>query len=183
MAKRSTKEAALTNVDEYLEQSISAPFPQGIQPMLATLVDKATDEHGWLYEIKWDGYRAIAYINTSYKDAYLPKGEVDLRSRNNKPFNEKFYTLYQVLKTWKINVVIDGEIAVLNQQDLADFSGLQSWRSEADGQLVFYIFDILWLNGKDVTGLPLTERRDILRSVMPDIPLVKLSENFDEKCK
>ena len=169
-----------TNVDEYLKKSNSSPFPQDIQPMLATLVDKAIDEPGWLYEIKWDGYRAIAYLNNSYEDAYLPKGEVDIRSRNNKSFNEKFYPLYQVLKTWKINAVIDGELAVLNEKGMADFSGLQSWRSEADGQLAFYVFDILWLNGKDVATLPLTARREILRSVMPGIPLVKMSENFDE---
>lgn len=169
-----------TNVEEYLEKSNSSPFPQDIQPMLATLVDKATDEPGWLYEIKWDGYRAIAYLNNSCEDAYLPKGEVDIRSRNNKSFNEKFYPLYQALKTWKINAVVDGELAVLNEKGMADFSGLQSWRSEADGQLAFYIFDILWLNGKDLTGLPLTTRREILRSVLPAIPLIKMSENFDE---
>lgn len=170
----------VTNVDEYLKESKSSSFPQDIGPMLATLVDKPTDEPGWLYEIKWDGYRAIAYLNNSYKNAYLPKGEVDIRSRNNKSFNEKFYPLYKALKGWKVNAVVDGEIAVLNEKGIADFSGLQSWRSEADGQLAFYVFDILWLDGKDVTDLPLTVRRDILRSVMPGIPLIKLSENFDE---
>ncbi len=181
MANQTTKDAtAVTNVEEYLKKSNPSSFPQDIQPMLATLVDKATDDLGWLYEIKWDGYRAIAYINNFYKDAYLPKGEVDLRSRNNKSFNEKFYPLYNALKSWKINAVVDGEITVLNEKGLADFSSLQSWRSEADGQLAFYVFDILWLNGKDVTDLPLTERRDILRSIMPHIPLIKLSENFDE---
>ncbi|MDQ6843812.1 MAG: non-homologous end-joining DNA ligase, partial [Bacteroidota bacterium] len=170
----------VANVTGYLPKGKPASFPENIAPMLATLVDKPLNEPGWLYEIKWDGYRAIAYINNSYKDAALPIGEVELRSRNNKSFNEKFYPLYTALKGWKINAVVDGEIAVLNDRGTADFSGLQSWRSEADGQLVFYLFDILWLEGNDVTGLPLTGRRELLRSIMPDDPLIKLSENFNE---
>jgi ATP-dependent DNA ligase len=72
--------------------------------MLATLVDKPFDEPGWLYEIKWDGYRALALCND---------GEVNLVSRNNKSFNEKFYPVYNAVKEWGINAVIDGEIAVL----------------------------------------------------------------------
>jgi bifunctional non-homologous end joining protein LigD len=57
-----------------------------------------------LYEIKWDGYRALALCND---------GEVNLISRNNKSFNEKFYPVYNAVKEWGINAVIDGEIAVL----------------------------------------------------------------------
>src|SRR5438105_2910480 len=111
-----------------------APFPKRVQPMLATLVDKPFDEPGWLYEIKWDGYRAIAMLN---------KGKVSLISRNNKTFNEKFYPLYETLKNWKIDAVIDGEIAVLNENGVSDFGSLQNWRSEADGELIYYVFDIL----------------------------------------
>ena len=65
------------------------PFPLNIAPMLATLVDKPFDAEGWLYEIKWDGYRALAYLN---------RGEVEIKSRNNKSFNEKFYPVYDALK-------------------------------------------------------------------------------------
>ena len=61
-----------------------SPMPQNIEPMLATLVNEPVDEKGWLYEMKWDGYRAVSY---------LQNGSVDIRSRNNKPFNEKFYPL------------------------------------------------------------------------------------------
>lgn len=162
------------------DQDNKTNFPADIMPMLATLVDKAPDEPGWMYEIKWDGYRAIAYVNYSIENAALPVGEVDIRSRNNKSFNEKFYPLYDVLRSWKINAVVDGEIAVLNEKGIPDFSGLQSWRSEADGQLVYYLFDILWLNGKDLMRLPLLERRDILRSVMPEFNVIRLSDNFQE---
>ena len=138
--------------------------------MLATLVSEPYDEPGWQYEIKWDGYRAVAYLN---------KGKVKLLSRNNKSFNEKFYPIYDTLQQWTINAVVDGEIAVLNEQGISHFGSLQNWRSEADGVLVYYLFDILWLEGYDLTSLPLTERRAILEAHMPDFDNIRMSENFD----
>ena len=145
-------------------------FPQTLSPMLATLVNEPFDSPGWMYEVKWDGYRALAFIE---------KGNVELSSRNSKSFNEKFYPLYQELQTWTINAVIDGEIVSLNENGTADFSSLQGWRSEADGELVFYVFDILFYEGKDLTKLPLTERREILKDILPSSENIKLSDNFE----
>lgn len=69
-----------------------ADMPVDIKPMLATLVNKPFDNSGWIYEIKWDGYRAMAYV----------QGErTELQSRNNNSFNDKFYPIYEALKTWK----------------------------------------------------------------------------------
>ena len=90
------------------------------------------------------------------------EGEVNLISRNNKPFNEKFYPVYNAVKEWGINAVIDGEIAVLNDSGVSHFGSLQNWRSEADGELIYYVFDLLWLDGHDLMELPLTERRELL---------------------
>jgi bifunctional non-homologous end joining protein LigD len=150
-------------------------IPGNIEPMLATLVDEPFHEPGWLYEIKWDGYRALSYIS---------KNGVEIRSRNNKPFNEKFYPIYDALKQWKVNAVVDGEIIVMNDKGAADFGDLQSWRSEADGRLVYYLFDILWLDGKDLTRQPLSKRREILASIVPpgDTTL-RLSESFEAEGK
>ena len=108
-----------------------APFPKIVRPMLATLVDQPFDEPGWQYEIKWDGYRAVAMIN---------KGKVNLFSRNNKSFNEKFYPVVDALKKWDINAVIDGEVVVLNEKGISNFGSLQNWRSEADGSLLLLCF-------------------------------------------
>jgi len=151
-------------------EGMKAPFPKTVRPMLATLVDQPFDEPGWIYEIKWDGYRAVALMN---------KGTVHLISRNNKSFNEKFYSIHAALEAWKINAVIDGEVAVLNDKGIAHFGSLQNWRSEADGDLVYYVFDILWLNGYDLKELPLTRRREILRSLLPGTDHIRMSENFD----
>jgi bifunctional non-homologous end joining protein LigD len=137
--------------------------------MLATLVNEPFDQPGWLYEIKWDGYRAIALCN---------KEKVELISRNNKSFNDKFYPVHQALTDWNIHAVIDGEICVLNDKGIAHFGSLQNWRSEADGELVYYVFDLLWLDGHDLTEQPLTERRKLLQSLVPSSGIIRLSENF-----
>ena len=93
------------NIEALVAKGKKAAMPKNISPMLATLVDKPFDEEGWQYEVKWDGYRAMAFIN---------KGKVDLLSRNNKSFNEKFYPVHGALTGWEHNAVLDGEIAVLN---------------------------------------------------------------------
>ncbi len=137
--------------------------------MLATLVTEPVTGEEWLYEMKWDGYRAIAYVNKT----------TELCSRNNKSFNEKFYPLYESLKQLGISVVLDGEIVVVNDEGLPDFSNLQLWRSEADGHLLYYLFDILWLDGISLMHLPLEERRKILRAIVPkDHPHFRLSESL-----
>ena len=146
-------------------------FPQGTQPMLATLVDKPFDDEAWSFEVKWDGYRALAFVN---------KQQVELKSRNDKSFNDKFYPVVAALKKWGRNAVIDGEVIAPNSKGVSNFGALQNWRSEADGPLVFYVFDVLWLDGKDLTKLPLSERRAVLRSILPkDTSIIRLSESFD----
>jgi bifunctional non-homologous end joining protein LigD len=120
--------------------------------------------------VKWDGYRALAMMEGDL---------IELRSRNNKSFNKKFYPVYEAIGKWGINAVVDGEIVVLNEHGVSHFSSLQNWRSEADGELIFYVFDLLWLDGKDLCPLPLTERQAVLRSLMPKGDgIIRLSENF-----
>jgi bifunctional non-homologous end joining protein LigD len=153
-----------------IKKGEKASFPSNTTPMLATLVDKPFDEAGWLYEVKWDGYRTIIYLNN---------GEVEMRSRNNKSFNEKFYAIYDALKRWKINVVADGEIVVLNNKGISNFGDLQNWRSEADGELILYLFDVLWLDGYNLMQLPLLERKEILQSIIPTSTSIRISESFD----
>lgn len=153
-----------------LSSAPAGTFPAFAKPMLATLVDKPFDKPGWLFEVKWDGYRALASVNN---------GEVQLWSRNNKSFNDKFYPIYEALQNWKIDVVLDGEIVALDENGISAFEQLQGWRSEADGELIYYVFDILWLDGRDLTNLPLTERKAILQQLLPTTDLIRISESFD----
>lgn len=167
-SKSQKKKAPAKVLDKYTGKG-KTKMPADVEPMLATLVEKPVDEPGWFYEVKWDGYRALAYLND---------GKVELRSRNNKSFDEKFYPVYDALKTWKTNALVDGEIIVANEKGISNFNHLQQWRSEADGQLIYYVFDILWLEGNDLTSLSLEQRREMLKKIMPDSETIRLSENF-----
>ncbi|RYY19857.1 MAG: DNA ligase D [Chitinophagaceae bacterium] len=137
---------------------VKTAMPEHLAPMLATLVDQPFDKPGWIYEVKWDGYRAIAYVN---------KKSVEIRSRNDKSFNEKFYPVHSALSKLGINAVLDGEVIVADDKGHANFGNLQNWRSEADGDLRFYVFDVLWLNGESLMEKPLVERRAILLKLLP----------------
>ncbi|MNJ92346.1 putative ATP-dependent DNA ligase YkoU [compost metagenome] len=158
------------NITDLLKKSPKQVFYTTVQPMLATLIDKPFDDQNWVYEVKWDGYRAMAFMKN---------GKIELKSRNDKSFNEKFYPVYDTLKSIVINAILDGEIVVLEKNGTANFAALQNWRSEADGDLVYYVFDILWYDGKDLKGLSLLERKAILKEVMPQNDLILLSEHFD----
>ena len=168
--EKSQAKSKTDDLKTLLQTAEKQAFYTKLKPMLATLVDKPVDDDDWLYEIKWDGYRAVAFMN---------KKEIELKSRNDKSFNEKFYPIVDALKDWNINAVVDGEVVVVNDKGLANFGALQNWRSEADGELLYYVFDIMWYNGFDLKSLPLTARREILKQLMPDHPLIHLSKDFD----
>lgn len=141
--------------------------------MLATLVSKPVEGDDWIYEVKWDGYRALGYVSD---------GSAEIRSRNNKVFTEKYYPITEALAAWGVNAVVDGELVVLAKNGLPDFNSMQNWRSEADGPLIFYVFDILWYEGRDLMPLPLNERRAVLEEAIAKLPEgspIKISEQFD----
>ncbi len=159
-----------SNIQPLLKNAPKQRFYTHIEPMLATLVDKPFDDEGWVYEVKWDGYRAVAFMNN---------GEVELKSRNDKSFNEKFYPIYDALKALKLDAILDGEVVVLGESGTANFGSLQNWRSEADGDLVYYVFDILWYNGQDLKELSLLERKAILNEILPKSNSILVSEHFE----
>jgi bifunctional non-homologous end joining protein LigD len=166
-----SEESAKIDTAKVLKSAPKSAILKNVKPMLATLVDAPFDDSNWQYEVKWDGYRALAFIN---------KGKVELLSRNNKSFDDKFYPIHKILSSWKMNAVFDGEILVLNDKGISNFGSLQNWRSEADGELVFYVFDILWYEGKNLTGLSLVERQAILNETLPtDDDRVRISKVFD----
>lgn len=159
-----------TDIKALLKKAPDANIPIGIKPMLATLVDEPFDDPDWIFEVKWDGYRALAFTK---------KDDVQLLSRGNKQFNEKFYPIYDILKTWNMDLVLDGEILVINEKGVSNFGSLQNWRSEADGYLVYYVFDLLWYNGKDLRVLPLLKRQALLKEILPvDDDRIRLSQVF-----
>ena len=142
--------------------------------MLATLVDEPFDHKDWIFEIKWDGYRAIGSVSN---------GKADIRSRNDISFAGKYDPVVKALQEWNINIVVDGEIVSLNEEGLPNFQNLQTWQKFQQGELVYYVFDVLWINGYDVTGLPLIERKKILQQAILHDDVIRYSDHVEEKGK
>lgn len=136
--------------------------------MLATLVDEPFSDKNWLYEIKWDGYRAIAYMGENY---------FEILSRNNLSFSEKYSPIAEALQALSFNAVFDGEIVAMNEKGLSDFQLLQNWQSTREGILCYYVFDIIWLEGYDLTVLPLMDRKKILQKIIPPNGVIKYSDH------
>ena len=128
-------------------------------PMLATLIDKPFDSNGWIFEIKWDGYRAIAEIN---------KDDISLVSRNQASFNTRFPAIVEALKKMQITAILDGEIVVVDSAGRPDFQLLQQYLKNRKGVLVYYVFDILYFEGYELTGQPLISRKKLLKEVFDD---------------
>ena len=157
---------------KYLSKANKTAFPENIKPMLATLVKEPFDDENWLFEIKWDGYRALALLRN---------GVVNLNSRNNLSFNKKFHPVAAALKAWDINAILDGEIVALNDDGMADFQLLQAWQKTGEGKLIYYIFDILWLDGYSTLDIPLIERKALLKSVIRQNKIIRYSDHILER--
>lgn len=143
-----------------------------IKPMLAKETDNAFDDAGWLFEIKWDGYRALSEIK---------KGEVQLYSRNGIIFNSNYPVITNALKKIKHNAILDGEIVVLNEAGKADFQKLQHYEDNTQYPICYYVFDLLQLDGKDTCELPLTDRKKLLQQLLKKNDVVKYADHIVEK--
>ena len=143
-------------------------------PMLATLIDKPFDDKEWIFEIKWDGYRALA-----------EKGkEVHLVSRNQKLFKQ-FPGINEELKKIPGTWIIDGEVVVLDKKGRSDFQLLQNYQRRKVRHPVYYVFDILSYQGRDLRHLTLVERRKILKELLKQVRLksVRFSKSIEGKGK
>ena len=140
--------------------------------MLATLVKEAFDRQGWLFEIKWDGYRALAEIRDK---------RVLLYSRRDTTFNDRFPAIVRALCSLPFDALLDGEIVVVDESGEANFQMLQDYPDAAEGTLVYYVFDLLHFNGFDLTGLPLFRRKEILRQILPRVPHIALSDHVEKE--
>jgi bifunctional non-homologous end joining protein LigD len=154
------------------EDAPAPTAPRRYEPMLATLSADVPAGDGWVFEVKWDGFRAIATLRG---------GEVDLRSRNDKSFVDRFPTVVRALEraVRTPDCVLDGEIVAVGADGRATFSAMQQGK---EGTTYVYVaFDVLEVDGTPLVDLPLTERRARLRDVL-DLRQrgVQLSETFDD---
>ena len=141
-----------------------------IPAMLAKETDTPFSDDEWIYEIKWDGYRAIAELN---------KGSVKLYSRNGNSFADIYPNITRELKNVKANAVLDGEIVVMNEDGEPDFQKLQHYDGNRHLPLHYYVFDLLEFNGKKLYEVPLIERKQLLQNLLPKNNVIKYSDHVE----
>ena len=151
------------------------PLPLDFRPMMTKSTKQPFDDSDWIFEIKWDGYRAIAVIRSP---------DVDLLSRNGLSLKTKFAPVVQALKKLKVETaILDGEIVVLDNNGIPRFELLQRYMRNPTGELIYVVFDLTYLNGEDLTGVPLVRRRELLRQVLPEKGPIRFSEAIDGQGK
>lgn len=158
-----------------LEGAIAASLAESFSPELATLVD-STPPGDWSYEIKFDGYRILARID---------HGEVKLFTRKGNDWTAKLPRQAEALKALKLDSAwLDGEVVVNNDAGVPDFQALQNAFEAERGSLIqYYLFDLMHLNGMDLTRVPLEQRRAALQAVLAqtaDDEALRYSASFDE---
>ncbi len=145
-----------------------------IHPMLANEIADPFDDKDWLFEIKWDGYRAIAEKK---------KNKLSLYSRNGLSFLERYPVIADQLLCIEGDAVLDGEIAAVDKKGRSDFQLLQHYAENQDKPIQYQIFDLINLNGRDTTKLPLIKRKELLQKLIPENDVIKYSDHITEAGK
>ncbi len=163
----SARPETVPELDELPEEEA----PDKIRPMLARSVKDPFDRNGWLFELKIDGYRALAIV----------KEGVDLYSRNGLSFNERFSSLVPELRKMDFPAVLDGEIAVLDERGAPDFLLLLRFIKEGRGSPVFFVFDLLYYQNRSLLNLPLRRRKEILKRILPISSSLRYLDHVDDE--
>ena len=164
---------------------VKRPMPTVIHPMLATSIDKPFDGSEWLFEIKWDGYRAVAFIEN---------GKVRLVSRNQNELTQRYPELKDLAQFVKAkNAILDGEVVALDEQGRASFSLMQQrtgfrpggrrGATNADVPVLYYAFDLLYLDGYDWRRVPLEERKKKMASLLVAGDALRYSDHYEQQGK
>jgi bifunctional non-homologous end joining protein LigD len=156
----------------------AARMPEIIHPMLATLVDDPFSNSEWIFETKWDGFRSICFVK---------QGKSRFVSRNQIEMTPQYPELAGVAKQIDAKeAILDGEIVALDKDGMPRFqllqprvgrkSGIEALRGQ--GHIVYYVFDLLYVDGQDLTSCPLVERKEVLEQILKPAGFIKLSEHI-----
>ena len=183
-AKKTGKSPSPASQEEpavkHLEGAVKRPMPTSIQPMLATIVETPFDDPGWLFEIKWDGYRALTF---------LENGRVRLTSRNQNDLTPRYPELRNLGDFLRASsAILDGEVVVLDEEGRASFSLMQQRTgirshgrqagSRSDLPVIYYIFDLLYLDGYDLRRVRLVDRKRLLGEILNSGDIVRFSDHY-----
>ena len=177
--------ASVSSVVKELKGAAKRPMPTAIHPMLAISIEKPFDNPEYLFEIKWDGYRAVSFI----KD-----GSVRLVSRNQNDLTGQYPELHQLPKFVKaITAILDGEVVALDEQGRASFSLMQQRTGirehgrrvggRGDIPVLYYVFDLIYIDGYDLRRVSLEERKQVLSQILTSTGPVRYSDHFDQGTK
>ncbi len=181
--KHSNSSAPSASSAVLVSRPVKRPMPAAIHPMLAESIDEPFDGADWLFEIKWDGYRAVAFI---------ADGKVRLVSRNQNELTARYPELKDMAGFVKAkNAILDGEVVALDAEGKASFSLMQQRTgfrpggkraaAKADVPVLYYAFDLLYLDGEDWRKVPLEERKRKLASVMVAGDALRYSDHYEEQ--
>ena len=137
--------------------------------MLCKTTDKAFDDTEWAFEIKWDGYRAIADLRND---------SIRLYSRNGLDFSQKFKKVANALKLQEHEMILDGEIVAYDDKGKPNFQWLQRIGDNPDLALIYQVFDLIWLNGHSTEELTYLERKELLKEALVQNDIVQFHDHI-----
>lgn len=176
--------SSLQKTLQNLKGAEQRPAPSVIHPMLATLVDEPFDDDDWLFEVKWDGYRAVAFLDG---------GEVRLVSRNQNDMTRQYPELAELpLYVRARTAILDGEIVALDEEGRSSFSLMQQRTGMGQGgrrigprrtdiPILYYAFDLLYLEGYDLMRVDLEERKKLLADLVANSDILRYSDHYIEQ--
>src|SRR3954464_1320038 len=141
-----------------------------IAPMLCTLVKEPPADPDYLFEMKWDGYRIISYVEN---------GKVRMDSRSGLDYTSKYPPIAGALSSLGHDVILDGEVVVFNAAGKPDFDALQVYNGHST-PIQYCVFDILALDGNDLMQMPLVNRKELLKALTAGNKAFRYSESYDD---
>src|SRR5215472_7539120 len=136
-----------------------AKLPAFISPMMAKIAEQPFDSPDWIFEVKLDGYRGIAVFDAA--------GKPQLWSRNGLPLEKKFPAVAKALSNLKLrSTILEGEVVAVDENGIPRFQLLQRFQKQPTAPTLYYVFDLLWYEGDDLTQKPVLERRSVLERII-----------------
>lgn len=154
------------------QASLSGTTQEALSPMLATTGKTPFDHPDWLFELKYDGYRILANVVNR---------RVNLYSRNNISYTNKFPQIVQSLSSISHDALLDGEMVILNSEGIPQFQDLQNYDKNQPGDLRYMVFDLLHLDGHSTLKLPLIQRKELLSDLLPALDHILFTDHLSEK--